>query len=106
MENTYKWYIQEMSVIPNFNGITNFVTKIRWRYDALSDDGYTSNIEGQTTFNNVDNEFYTDYYNLTEDMVISWLNKSEDILLLQSKLDVMINEKRTPPIITLPIPWE
>ena len=105
MANTYRWYIYEMQVIPEFNGLSNFVTKINWRYNATNETGITADIEGMTIYNEETQDSYTDYYSLTEEEVNLWLDSQENILELQSKLDSIINEKINPIIITLPTPW-
>jgi hypothetical protein len=105
MNNTYRWFINEMEVIPNFNGLTNFVSKIIWRYNAINESGYTANIEGITTYNEESQDPYVDYYSLTESDVISWLDQQENILDLQTKLNNIITELMFPTIISLPLPW-
>jgi hypothetical protein len=94
-----------MQVIPNFNGLSNFVSKINWRYNATNENGITADIEGMTTYNDSNENNYIDYYSLTEDEIIAWLNSQENILDLQYKLDSTINEKLNPVIVTLPLPW-
>ena len=105
MTNTYRWYIYEMQVIPDLNGYTNFVTKITWRYNAINEDGITADIEGMTTYNEVNEDTYVDYYSLTEEEVNLWLDSQENISDLRNKLDSTILEKNNPIVITLPVPW-
>lgn len=106
MANTYRWYIYEMEVIPNLNGLINFVSKISWRYNATNENGVSSNIEGITTYNDENGAEYIDYYSLTEEEVNNWLNNQENIIELQNKLDNMINDIINPVVITLPLPWD
>lgn len=101
----YRWYIYEMQVIPDLNGLLNFVTKIIWRYNAIAENGITANIEGITIYNEVTQEQYIDYYSLTESEINLWLDSQENILDLRDKLDNIINEIMNPVIISLPIPW-
>ena len=105
MTNTYSWFIYEMETYPMFNGFPNFVSKIRWKYTAASEDGFSSNIEGMNTFNQESGNGYIDYYSLTESEVFLWLDSTNDIFQLQSRLDVIIEEKRNPPVVVLPLPW-
>jgi len=101
----YTWYIYEMETIPNYNGQQNFVSKIYWRYNAVSNDGFVANIEGISTFNSQNGTNYTQYSDLTQDLVIGWLEISNDMSDLQYKLNSIINEKRNPPVVVLPLPW-
>ena len=102
---TYTWYIYEMETIPNYNGQQNFVSKIYWRYNAVSNDGFVANIESISTFNEQNGTNYTQYSDLTQDLVIGWLEVTNNMSELQYKLDCIINEKRNPPVVVLPLPW-
>lgn len=101
----YTWYIYEMEAIPNYNGEQNFVSKIYWRYNAVSSDGFVANIESISTFNSQNGTNYTQYSDLTQDIVIGWLETTNDMSDLQYKLNSIINEKRNPPVVVLPLPW-
>lgn len=103
---TYRWYIYEMTVIPNFEGYENFVSVISWRYNCISDLGYEANLLGQTRYNTIEDHPYIGYYDLTENEVNSWLDGQSNLPELQYNLDRQIDELMNPPIITLPIPWE
>jgi hypothetical protein len=101
---TYKWFIYSLGTIPNFEGYSNFVTTIYWRYNATSDSGEVANIEGQTVFNKK-GSVYVDYYDLTENDITNWIELTEDINYLREKLDITINQKIEPLIVNLPLPW-
>ena len=100
----YKWFIYGLGTIPNFEGYSNFVTTIYWRYNATSDSGEVANIEGQSVFNKK-GSVYVDYNDLTENDVINWIEATEDINYLREKLDITINQKIEPLIVNLPLPW-
>lgn len=104
MANTYRWFIYEMETIPDYNGYKNFVSKIRWRYNALSYDNITADIEGISTFNELSSTYF-EYNDLTQIQIEEWLESSNDIVLLQKKLDDIVDFKRNPPVVTLPLPW-
>jgi len=108
MANTYRWYINELQTYPEFNGITNFVTNVIWRYNADNGSGTTANLFGQTVFNelieNPENP-YVPYSSLTENEVVIWLETYNDVVSLQLKLDGIINEQINPLILNLPLPW-
>jgi len=101
---TYRWFIYSLNTIPNFEGYENFVTGVSWRYNATSDSGLTANIEGQSSFNNLNGQ-YINYSSLNENTVISWIEGTENVSLLQEKLDNIINQKISPQIVNLPLPW-
>lgn len=105
MANTYRWYIYEMETIQDFNGFTNFVCKIRWRYNATNENGITADIVDQTTYNHRSENPYVEYNDISESITIQWLEETVDLVSLQTKLDNIINEKTNPSVVTLPLPW-
>lgn len=105
MVTNFRWYINGMDVIPDYNGYSNFVSRILWRYNASTEDGYNADITGQLCFNEVPDP-YIDYYSITEAQVIDWLNTYQDVIALQEKLDQTINEIKNPAVVNLPLPWE
>jgi hypothetical protein len=105
MANTYRWYINELDVMPNFNGYSNFITRVVWRYNATNELGISVNLDGQLTFNEAPDP-YVPYNLITEQQVIDWLDTYQDVASLQAQLDTMVEEKTNPKIVTLPLPWE
>jgi len=101
---TYSWYIRELETIPQYEGHTNFVAKVIYKYTATNSLGYNSSIEGQLTFNEVPNP-YVPYDSITESDVILWLDTYTDRQKLRDNLVTNIMEQMNPYIVTLPLPW-
>lgn len=106
MDNKYSWIIKQMDVIPDLDGIKNFVTRIYWTYNADDGSGYTSKIDGLTELGSNDQNSYFNYADLTQDIVIGWLEGIQNLDELRSILDSNIANQINPPIITLPLPWD
>lgn len=109
MATTFRWYINELDSIPDYNGYPYFVTKISYRYNAVNDSGYSADITGQIFFNEVNDtpeHPYVQYSGLTQTEVIEWLNTYSDVSTLQSQLEAIISDKMNPPVVSLPLPWE
>jgi hypothetical protein len=101
---TYRWYIRELETIPQYEGHTNFVAKVIYKYTATNNLGYNSSIEGQLTFNEVPSP-YVPYDSITESDVILWLDTYTDRQKLRDNLVTNIMEQMNPYIVTLPLPW-
>ena len=109
MATTYRWYINQMDTIPDFSGYTYYISRIFYRYNAINDSGYTANVVGQLTFNELPSnpqDPYVPYSAITENDVIIWLDTYTDVSALQSQLDTNLNEQMNPTILNLPLPWE
>jgi hypothetical protein len=101
---SYKWNIMSMDLYPEYNGVSNYVTNINWKYDASIDEIGTVSLFGNTTYNSVP-ETYTPYDQLTESEVISWLDQSPETASYKENLDRQLVEKLNPPVISLALPW-
>lgn len=103
--NTYRWYILGLETIPQYEGHQDFVTKVLYRYNVVNDLGYTADLQGQLTFNQVPNP-YVEYANITEADVILWLDTYTDRQQLRDNLTINLIQQMNPTIVSLPLPWE
>ena len=95
-----------MDTIPDFNGYTYYISRIFYRYNAINDSGYTTDLTGQLTLNELPTSEYVPYSAITENDVITWLDTYTDVTSLQAQLDNNLYEQMNPPILNLPLPWE
>ena len=94
-----------MDTIPDFNGFTNFITRVYWKRIATNENNISSSIVGYVEFNQRSSEEYLEYNNITEEDVISWLETHTNIDEINSILDTKINDIINPPVVNLPFPW-
>lgn len=73
MATTYAWKITGMKKGDNVDGMTNIIAHVTWMITATSDDGYTALYEGATPLEAPTNEDFITYDNLTESVVLSWI---------------------------------
>jgi hypothetical protein len=104
MANTFTWDIRQLDTIPNFNGYTNFVTRVHWTYIATDENGISANLVGYFEFNNAPSD-YVDYSNLTREEVVAWCEIYTSTTELQDILNKKISDIVNPPIVNLPLPW-
>ena len=105
MANTYSWVIDSMEVIPSIDGLTNVVNTVNWSYNGISPTSTHGKISGNSVMPLPLSENFTPYSELTQDIVISWLESTLDIPNLQTRVDAQINLIENPPTITIPLPW-
>lgn len=101
----YKWTISALDCIPNFDNVENFVLKIHWRY-AISNGEISTDIYGEAVFEKVINQNdFIPFNELTETIVIGWLESSLDVQTLQSILNTKFDNLINPKIIQPELPW-
>lgn len=105
MANTFTWGIRQMDTIPDFNGYTNFVTRVHWTYIATDENGISANLVGYFEFNSIPND-YVDYSSLTNEEVVSWCETYTNVSELQDILNKKVYDIVNPPVVVLPLPWD
>lgn len=102
---TYTWNINKMYTKPLLNGLTNVVHTIDWSYIGTDENNNTASIQVPMILPEPSEENFTPYNNITEEMVISWLESILNIEDLQQGIIDKIELIKNPPIIELPFPW-
>ena len=105
MANTYSWVINSMEVIPSVDGLSDVVTIVNWSYNGVSPTSTHGRISGNSVMPLPSSENFTPYNELTQEMVISWLESTLDVPNLQIRLDTQINFIENPPTVIIPLPW-
>lgn len=97
MANTYKWTINALDAkVAVEDGNENVVYTVHWGYSATDETGeHTVNSIGAHPVEyDVDN--FTAYEDLTEEIVIGWLEDGLDVDLMKASLDGQIEKLITP----------
>ena len=93
----YKFIISAFEVAPKKENLDNVVVTIHWRYQ-LTKDINTVDTYGAHTFTSFDTTGFVKYEDLTENIVISWLQNELDITALELNLIKQIEEIESPAI--------
>jgi len=111
MANTYNWKINKLDVTKSEKGLSNVVSKIHYKYTAISDqvdsngNNYEKSIISVCSIDDpVENE-YINFENLTEADIVYWLEKSLDISSIKQNLDNQILELINPTRELKNVPW-
>ncbi|CAB4152140.1 hypothetical protein UFOVP599_54 [uncultured Caudovirales phage] len=122
MTITYKWIVEAMYCTPSAQGKTNVVSNVHWRVIATSDklqtvkslggittsEPFSASIYGVQPLTYSPDIQFTAYSNLTEDVVIGWVQKAigiDAVTKMQESLDEKIENLINPTVITPPLPW-
>lgn len=105
MANTYKWNINALDAKVSVDDDENVVYMVHWSLIATSEDGEhtVSNIGTHGVEYDADN--FVPYEDLTEEMVIGWLEAGLDVDSMKAGLDAQIEKLITPQEITYSNPF-
>tara|TARA_R100000329_G_scaffold98631_1_gene81476 strand:- start:1840 stop:2178 length:339 start_codon:yes stop_codon:yes gene_type:complete len=97
MANTYKWTINALDAkVAVEDGNENVVYIVHWSYSATDETGeYTANSIGAHSVE-YDADNFTPYEDLTEEIVIGWLEDGLDVDSMKASLDGQIEKLITP----------
>lgn len=90
----YKWIIAR-EFAPIENNLEKVIKSVHWRYQATEDD-ITTDIYGQHILKEVDPENFTPYEEITNELIIKWLEKALDVKSLQQNLKNQIKDIKNP----------
>ena len=101
MANTYKWEISSLETYVQKDTLPYVVFNIHYRYKVTDADGNEADVFGQQRVGDPDPESFTNFADITEDMVIGWLESSVSVEYLKESVDARLAEKVTPTKVTL-----
>lgn len=95
MSITYSWDIMSLQVEDSTDAdgqaVSNSICVVEWNYIGTRDDGETAMFPGTARFSpeNVSSEDFIPFENLTEEIVIGWLENSPfvDLEMARSQID-------------------
>ena len=105
MANTYNWKINALDAKVLVDDDENVVYTVHWSLIAISEDEEhtVSSIGAQSVEYDADN--FVPYEDLTEEIVIGWLEDALDVDLMKAGLDAQIEKLITPQEITYTDPF-
>lgn len=108
MANTKKWVIAAFDCKPSADGLTDVVSVVHWRKQAtevVGDVTYTADMYGACAVAPADVESFIPFEDLTEEVVIPWIESVLDTEAIDTALDIQIETQKTPPIVQKQAPW-
>ena len=96
MATTYSTKFKQARVVKSLDGLTNVLTTVRFLIEAKSDDGYVKVLFKNFDLPSPTPEQFTDISQVTEEMLISWIEAQPDYLTDNDKksLEFRINMER------------
>lgn len=109
MAITYTFLTNEtmqLEVAPVLGTLTDVVTRVRYNYVGVNEDGIEGTFAGATPMPlPEDTENYIPFADLTPDEVVAWLEVTADITHMQERIAKQIELQIHPMYEPIPSPW-
>jgi len=101
---TYNWQITSMPAYSQVDGESDVVFQVNWICQA-SENRLSASSAGSVSLTYTAGEAFTPYDELTEQQVWDWINPNIDRQEIETNLQAMLDEQKSPPVVTHPLPW-
>jgi len=101
---TYTWSIVSMPSYPQAEGETDVVFQVNWQCQA-QDGNYGATSAGSVPVTYEAGTPFTPYDQLTQEQVWGWIDPSIDRPEIEANLQNLIDQQKTPSVVTPPLPW-
>lgn len=104
MAINYTFKVTQLEVAPSLDGNTDVVTRVRYNYTGVDEDGNEGTFPGATPMPAPSGSF-TAFNSLTESDIISWLEQVADKPHMKERIQEQINAKKAPKFVEKAMPW-
>ena len=105
----FSFLISQLDSIPSLDGMDKVISTIHYRAQKKYEEDvihFTADTYGAVSLEAPHEASFTPYNEITEAMVISWLESSLDCVAIESNLDSQIQNFLNPPIVNFGLPWQ
>ena len=106
MTVTYTWIFSQFDTRPSYDGLTDVVSVVHWRYTGVDDTGVSASNYGTTSMPDPNPAEFVPYADITEEMTEQWMESSMDVPALQANIASQIEYIKNPPIVPMTPPFE
>jgi hypothetical protein len=96
----YKWVISSLDAKIKDGELEKIIETVHWRYQA-TDGEFTADVYGSVGLEAPEADSFIPSEELTEDIVISWLESKLDVEALKEGLDAQLDSQKNPTHISL-----
>jgi hypothetical protein len=105
MTITYTFKINKIEVAPKLGELTDVVTRVRYDYIGIDENGNEGTFAGVTPMPAPNSSSYKPLAELTEEDVISWLEVHADKPHMHERIAKQIAGQIEPMHVEAPLPW-
>lgn len=105
MAITYTFKVNKIEVAPTLGELRDVVTRVRYDYLGIDENGNEATFAGATPMPLPESAEYHPLSELTEEVVISWLEAHADKAHMQTMIAKQIQRIVEPKYVDTPLPW-
>jgi hypothetical protein len=101
--------VYEFQVNSSLDNLQDVIVKVYWRRQAIAEPNgvaYAYEMKGETDLAAPNKADFIQFDNLTQDIVIPWLESAIDMTELNNQLDIELDKIINPTFPIKPIPWQ
>lgn len=95
----------KLEMAPELNGLEKVITRVRYNYVGVDEDGNEGTFAGVTPMPAPNAEGYKPFAELTPEDITSWLEATADKAHMQERIAKQIEAKIAPKYVETPAPW-
>jgi len=93
MAITYSYQINELKSLPSIGDLEQVITEVRYTYTGVDENRIISHYPGRTLLPTPNSEEFTPIDQLTEELVIEWLEANADLNTMQHAIETHITQQ-------------
>lgn len=101
----FTWVISQLDSIPSIDGMEKVISTIHWRAQKQHEK-FTADTYGAISLEAPYEASFTPYNEVTEEMVIGWLESQHNKEAIEANLDGQIENFISPKIVAYTLPWQ
>lgn len=105
MAITYTFKINKIEKAPVLGDLTDVITRIRYDYEGVDENGVKGTFAGVTPLPAPETTDIVPLAELTEEIVIGWLEVFADKTHMQERIQKQIDTQVAPKYVDTPLPW-
>ena len=105
MAITYTFKVNKIEVAPALGELTDVVTRVRYDYKGVNEDGIEGTFAGVTPMPEPGDAEFKPLAELVEADVIEWLEAHADKPHMQERIQKQIDTQVAPKYVDTPLPW-
>lgn len=106
MAITYTFTVNKIEVAPTLGELTDVVTRVRYDYKGVNEDGIEGTFAGVTPMPEPTDAEFKPLAELVETDVIEWLEAHADKPHMEERIQKQINNQVAPKYVDTPLPWQ
>ncbi len=110
MKIVFSWDVISSAIAPNENGMTKVIKSVKMQRKGIDENGFFATFITDVDLDSPSPASYTPFDQVSEPMIISWVNDALDPRLIQAYDDWITNDLKNiiqrNVIYNYPLPWQ